>query len=233
MDEIQKIPHGEFIVTAVDVTLPYEEHLIKIKTSICNNHKRTLKCIWEAGAFVNLLKESEVYGDKQKTIENFIEDMADMKVSKSEVYKWAKFSEMYSPAQVNELLAVPKIGWGVVTNLLRVKDDDTRRALEEQVQSGELAVSKVPEVVSALNNKQKEERCGPTCTKGFSKLNKALQNALGVREQCLKDIQDLSAILNDEKKYEKAVDLMETFLALSQDLSIALTEIRTVLDKTI
>jgi hypothetical protein len=233
MSNIQKVSKEEFVVSFPDTTLPYEKHVANIKNDICNNRKRTLKCIWEAGAFVNLLKQSKAYGEKQKTVEDFIKDMEDMKVSKSEVYKWAKFSEMYTPAQVNELIDVPKIGWGVVTNLLRVKDDTSRKAIEEQVQQGELPVSKVPEVVSALNQQQKEQEKGPSCHRGFSKINTALQSVLKHTSQCAKDIQDLSLILNEEGKYERAVDIMQQFQQLETQVSAALEDLTNELNKTI
>ena len=229
---------------AVDTTLSFEDHVSKFRNSIEKNRKRSIKTIWEIGAFVSLLKQEKVYGDK--TVESFIDAMDDTAVSKAEVYKWANFAERYTLDQVNSLLKRKNMGWGVIANLIRVKDVGTRTLLEEKVDNGELPPSKVQEVVSSLNQrlassdegddkkgKDKKPVSVNTCRSNFKKVNIFLEKVLTNKDSCIKDIQDLSAILDDEKMYEKAVDVMEDFKVLAGRVKDTLEELTEALDKTI
>ena len=229
---------------SIDVSLSFEKQVSRFKSDIVANRKRGIKTIWEMGAFVCILKEKNSYGDK--TVESFVEAMDDATVSSKEVYKWAQFAERYDLDQVNKLLSLNHIGWGVVSNLIRVKDEEARRMLEEKIDAGELAPGKVQEVVSNLNadlNSSNTEtptsNTKPTasqvnpCTAGFNKINILLESLLTNTDTCAKDIQDLSAILSDEKRHEKAIDGMQLFLSKLPDVRKSLDDIEKRLGETI
>lgn len=235
-------------VRHVDTSISFEEHVARFRSNIGSNRKRTIKTIWEIGAFICVLKDNKTYGGK--TVESFIEAMDDEAVSKSEAYKWAQFAERYTVEQVNELLSYNNIGWGVVSNLIRVKNMEARKALEEKVHSGELSPGKIQDVVSSLN-KQLEEATGGSdsdsknkgskgpglttnmCVANFKKVNNFLEKLLQSMDSCAKDIDDLSALLDDEARYEKAVDVMEEFQRLLPGAIEKLKELEERLSKTI
>ena len=235
-------------VEHVDTSLSFEEHVKRFRSSIGSNRKRTIKTIWEIGAFICVLKDNKTYGGK--TVESFVEAMDDEAVSKSEAYKWAQFAERYTVEQVNELLSYNNIGWGVVSNLIRVKNTEARKALEEKVHSGELPPGKIQDVVSSLN-KQLEEAAGEgsekdkgkpdkkpglttnMCVANFKKVNNFLERLLQTTDSCAKDIDDLSALLDDEVRHEKAVDVMREFLGLLPDVREKLNQLEKQLSKSI
>ena len=241
-------------VEHIDATRSFEEHVDYFRNAISSNRKRTLKTIWEIGSFISLLKDEKTYGGK--TVESFVNRMDDISISTKEAYKWAQFAERYSAERVNALLSKNNIGWGVVSNLIRIKDDEIRLSLEERLHTGEIPASKIQDVVSGVNKMLAVDAAAPTegantpplngqdpnntqepkrnpCHASFKKLNNFLDNVLTMQEPCAKDINDLSAILDDEKLYERAVDAMELFRAKLPQAIKVLTELDSALDKTI
>ena len=240
---------GEVVVAAavvdnkvehIDTTKSFEEHVARFKKIIENNRKKSIQTIWEIGAFVNILKGEKAYG--KKTVESFVEAMDDITVSKSEVYKYAQFAERYTKDDVNRILDKKNMGWQVVSNLIRVKDDEARKLLEDKVDSGELPPSKIQNVVSKLNNKIKSAASSSKsstgdnvnrCTASFRKVNNLLEKILTMQESCAKDISDLSLILDDEPKYEKACDVMDEFRELAPKAQKTMEALLEELNKTI
>jgi len=236
----------------IDISLSFQEQVNRFRNDIGVNRKRSIKTIWEIGTFINILKEEKAYGDK--TVESFIAAMDDIAVSKSEVYKWAQFAERYNVGQVNTLLTRNNMGWGVISNLMRVKDENARNLLEEKIHNGEVAPSRVQDIVSTINKqlaaapggteeedgKDKGKGTGSSglpsmnsCTGSFKKMNSSLDRILTTRDSCAKDIADLSLIVNDEVRYEKAVDVMQRYLSLLPEIRKALDEIEKRLVETI
>lgn len=233
-------------VEPIDVSLPYEDHVTKFRSQIGLNRKKTLRTIWEMGAFVNVLKGTKVYGGK--TVEAFVESMGDEAVSMKEIYKWAQFSERYQPEQVNRLLGLSNIGWGVVSNLIRVKSEQARTMIEDKIDSGEITPGKLQDVVSELNKvsvtepgsggvlrplkgSSGEEKINPAAP--FRKINNLLETVLTCRIPCDKGIQDLALIADSGDKYDKAAEVMERFQALASEIIKDLKELSDTLDKTI
>ena len=146
-------------------------------------------------------------------------------------------------------------------NLIRVKDPRARALLEDRIDSGELAPGQVQDVVSMLNKQLAEsenrtdsdsentenegvedssgQKSAPpvintnTCVGSFKKMNKFLEQALKTTDSCIKDIDDLSLILNDETRYEKAVAVMREYQELRGRLDEALREVDDLLGRTI
>jgi beta-phosphoglucomutase-like phosphatase (HAD superfamily) len=231
----------------IDTSISFEEHVKRFKYEIEASRKKNIKIIYEVGQFVNILKEQKAYGDK--TVEAFVESMGDDAVNIKEVYKWGQFAAIYTVERVNELLE-KSLSWGSISRLLRVKDDGARQMLEDKVSSGELPAGQLQDVVTALNQKlEGEEGDGgsdntkgkegkdplPTnlCVAAFKKMNKLLENILTNTEPCAKDINDLSAIADNEDRYEKAVDKMDEFRALLPKVREALDKLEETLGKTI
>ena len=248
VETTELVPPVDNTAKAVDTSLSFEDHVARFRSTIENNRKRTIKTVWEIGAFVCILKDNKTYGGK--TVEAFAEAMGDESVSTKEIYKWAQFAERYNLDQVNRLLALNNIGWGVVCNLIRVKNIDTRTMLENKIDTGEVAPGKIQDVVSKLNKATVEapgeEQSGKgaknstadaipvnNCLSAFKKMNNLLENILTAKDSCAKDITDLSAILDDEAKYEKAVDKMDEYKTLLPMVIEALQDIEGRLNITI
>ena len=241
------VVHGESVAAPVDVKMSFESHVSRFRKEILANRKRSLRIVWEIGTFVNLLKGEKVYGDHSVT--GFVEAMGDDAVSTKEVYKWAQFAESHDLTAVNKLLGMSNVSWGVVSNLIRIKDEDSRWALAEKVDSGEIKPSKLQDVVSEYNKAQAalkggdEDKGGsPTkapiepinkCKASFKKLNNLLDSVLTCQHCCAKDITDLSAILDKEDIYESAVDEMEAFIGRLSEVRAILTNLEEQLNKTI
>jgi len=239
------VPDNE--VEHVDTSLSFENHVARFQGIIANNRKRSLKTIWEMGAFINVLKKDSVYGGK--TVETFIESMKEDAVSRSEIYKYAQFAERYSVAQVNKLLLSSGASWQVAVNLMRIKDVEARTLLEERIDKGEIAPSRLQGFVSELNAKlnnsaeeeSEQDKTGKAnrkpqvnnCRASFKKVVNYLENVLQIEDSCAKDITDLSAILDNESLYERAVDSMEEFKGLLPRVRETLDNIEKMLDKTI
>jgi len=235
------------IVEHIDTTIPFEDHINRFKKQINSSRKRNIKILWEMGSFVKLLKDEKVYGEK--TVETFVEEMGDAVVSKSEAYKWAQFAERYTADDVNRILNMNNMSWAVVSNLIRVKSQDIRLMLEESIDKGEIKPSQVQEVVSNIRKEEEadgEENKTPdlkkaventnvnNCRASFKKVNIYINKILTLKENCAKDINDLGAILDDEEKYEKAVDVMDEFRnGLLPQLKKVLEELEHALNQTI
>ena len=250
--DTDKVPaHSGETPSNIDVSISFEEHIKRFKKAIQIGRKNSLRNIWEMGSFVNLLKNKKAYGEK--TVESFIDAMDDVTVSPSEVYKWAQFAERYTVEQLEVLLdkGASVMGWGVVANLIRLKDVKARTLLEEQIYNGVILPSKVQDTVSSINkslgasknaeevaNKLKEKAKGSApmvnlCVASFKKMNKLAETMLTNEENCAKDITDLSAILDDEVRHEKAVDTMQLFRdKYIPELRVLLDNLEDALNKT-
>lgn len=252
--EAELLPAEQDRVEAIDTSIGFDEHVARFKSKVGRNRKNTIKTIWEMGQFVSLLKKNKAYGDK--TVDSFVEAMNDSAVSASEVYKWAQFAERYSEEDVNRLLGYSNIGWGVVSNLIRIKDVEARRAVEEGVHTGTILPAKVQKAVSDINqtmrelekknagkeDKPSDKKTGSgsdlppgtnKCVANFRKANNLLDKLLTLKEKCAKDIVDLSALLGNTSRYNVAVQSMNEFRANVPKMREMLNELDEQLGKTI
>ena len=179
-------------------------------------------------------------------MDKFVQAMGDDAVNIKEVYKWAQFAEAYDIEAVNRLLGMSNMSWSVVSNLIRVRDPEVRLALETQVDAGEVRPSKLQDVVSEYNKAIAQQRAASTtpassseqpqvnkCVANFRKLNNFLDSILTTAEPCAKDINDLSAILDNEKLYETAVAEMEAYLGRLDSVRQVINGLEDQLNKTI
>ena len=241
--------------SALDTTKPFEYHVDRFKAVLSKGRKKHLLAIWEMGCFVNTLKEQKVYGGS--TVQKFVDAMGDSMVDIKTVYKWGQFAEIYKADDIKSLLSQGSPSWFSVSQLMRIKDAVARKRIETALLTGDVLPSDLSELVTKVNNKSKElteaaaeepsaeetataEAPKPegeyrnSCTANFRKLNSILDNIINLEAACLKDIDDLSAIIDNEKAYDKAVDVMELFLKSKLiEASKTIQKLKSELEKTI
>ena len=122
--------------------------------------KLGLEFCWEIGFEAVRIQDEAVYGEA--TVEDFVAKLEIPNLDIRQVYKYAQFAKMYTRKELMELLLKEHMGWGVVSRLIRVKDDGKRALLEERIASGEVQTSKLDEEVNKINE---ELKTPPTSTR--------------------------------------------------------------------